>query len=62
MNRRTGIGLDAHARSIAACAFIPETGEIVQRGFGYDVGSMSDRVPTRLGGKVERMNRTLAQE
>jgi transposase len=32
----TNIGLDVHARSIAAAAFVPETGEIIERAFGYD--------------------------
>ena len=36
---RTGIGLDVRARSIAATAFIPETGEIVQKAFPYDAGN-----------------------
>lgn len=33
---RTSIGLDVHARSIAAAAFVPETGEVLERPFGYD--------------------------
>ena len=32
----TSIGLDVHARSISAAAFVFETGEVVQRTFGYD--------------------------
>ena len=36
MLHRTSIGLDVHARSIAAAAFIPETGEVLQKSFGYD--------------------------
>ena len=32
----TSIGLDVHARSIAAAALIPETSEIVERSFGYE--------------------------
>ena len=36
MNNRTSIGLDVHARSIRAAAFIPETGDVVEMGFGYD--------------------------
>ena len=39
---RTGIGLDVHARSIAAAAFIPETGEIVQKAFPYDAGKVAE--------------------
>lgn len=36
MNHRTSVGLDVHARSIRAAAFIPETGEIIEKGFPYD--------------------------
>ena len=36
MNHRASVGLDVHARSIRAAAFIPETGEIIERGFPYD--------------------------
>lgn len=36
MLHRTSIGLDVHARSIAAAAFIPETGEVLRKSFGYD--------------------------
>ena len=36
MLHRTSIGLDVHARSIVAAAFIPETGEVLQKSFGYD--------------------------
>lgn len=32
----TSIGLDAHARSVGAAAFVFETGEVMQRTFGYD--------------------------
>ena len=32
----TSIGLDVHARSISAAAFVFETGEVAQRTFGYD--------------------------
>lgn len=32
---RTSIGLDVHARSIKAAAFIPETGELVENSFAY---------------------------
>lgn len=39
---RTSIGLDVHARSIAATAFIPETGEIVQKAFPYDAGQVAE--------------------
>ena len=30
----TSIGLDVHARSVAAAAFNPFTGEVVRRSFG----------------------------
>lgn len=40
---RTGIGLDAHARPIAAAAFVPETGEVEQRPFGYDAAAVAKR-------------------
>lgn len=39
---RTSIGLDVHARSIAAAAFVPETGEVVERSFGYDAASVAE--------------------
>ena len=42
MLHRTSIGLDVHARSIAATAFIPETGEIVQKAFPYDAGKVAE--------------------
>lgn len=32
----TSIGLDVHARSVAAAAFVLETGEVVERSFPYD--------------------------
>ncbi|MBQ1840497.1 MAG: hypothetical protein II128_04090, partial [Atopobiaceae bacterium] len=32
----TSIGLDVHARSIAACAFDPMTGEVTRTSFPYD--------------------------
>jgi len=35
MNYRTSIGLDVHARSIKAAAFVPETGEIIEKSFAY---------------------------
>jgi len=40
MSYRTSIGLDVHARSIAAAAFVPETGKIIQRRFEYDPASV----------------------
>ena len=35
----TSIGLDVHVRSISAAAFVFETGEVMQRTFGYDPSS-----------------------
>jgi len=32
----TSIGLDVHARSVKAAAFIPETGEVIEASFAYD--------------------------
>lgn len=40
MLHRTSIGLDVHARGIAAAAFIPETGEVLQKSFGYDADAV----------------------
>lgn len=40
MLHRTSIRLDVHARSIAAAAFIPETGEVLQKSFGYDADAV----------------------
>ena len=40
MLHRTSIGPDVHARSIAAAAFIPETGEVLQKSFGYDADAV----------------------
>ena len=42
MAYRTSIGLDVHARSIAAAAFIPETGEVVQRSFPHDPWAVAE--------------------
>lgn len=41
---RTSVGLDVHARSIQAAAFVPETGEVVPRGFGYDHAAVAEWV------------------
>lgn len=38
---RTSIGLDVHARAIAAAAFVPETGEVEERPFGYDAAAVA---------------------
>ena len=35
-NATTFVGLDVHARSVKACAFVPETGETIRRSFGYE--------------------------
>ena len=37
-NATTFAGLDVHARSVKACAFVPETGETIRRSFGYEPG------------------------
>lgn len=42
MAYRTSIGLDVHARSIAAAAFVPETGEVVIRSFPYDAAPVAE--------------------
>ena len=39
---RTSIGLDVHARTVAAAAFVPETGEIVEKGFPYDPWAIAE--------------------
>lgn len=41
MLHRISIGLDAHARGIVAAAFIPETGEVLQKPFGYDADAVA---------------------
>ena len=41
MTHVTSIGLDVHARSVAACAFDPFTGEVTQRSFGTDAGEIA---------------------
>ena len=33
-NATTFVGLDAHARSVKACAFVPETGETIKESLG----------------------------
>lgn len=38
----TSIGLDVHARSISAAAFVFETGEVVQRTFAYDPAAVAE--------------------
>ena len=41
MEYRSSIGLDVHARTVAAAAFIPETGEIIEKAFAYDPASIA---------------------
>ena len=41
MGCRTSIGLDVHARTVAAAAFVPETGEVVEGAFAYDPASIA---------------------
>ena len=41
MEYRTSIGLDVHARTVAAAAFVPETGEVVEGAFAYDPASIA---------------------
>ena len=41
---RTSVGLDVHARSIAAAALDHMTGEVAQRSFGYDPGAVAEWV------------------
>ena len=38
----TSIGLDVHARSIAACAFDPMTGEVTRASFPYDPAAVAE--------------------
>ena len=40
-NATTFVGLDVHARSVKACAFIPETGETIRKSFGYEPGEIA---------------------
>lgn len=40
-NATTFVGLDVHARSVRACAFAPETGEVENRSFGYEPGELA---------------------
>ena len=40
-NATTFVGLDVHARSIKACAFAPETGEVERKSFGYEPGEVA---------------------
>ena len=44
MIHRTSVGLDVHARSIRGAAFVPETGEVIERGFGYDPAAVAEWV------------------
>ena len=40
-NATTFVGLDVHARSIKACAFVPATGEIERKSLGYEPGELA---------------------
>lgn len=40
----TFVGLDVHARSIKACAFVPATGEVENKSFGYGPGELASWV------------------
>lgn len=40
-NATTFVGLDVHARSVKACAFVPETGETIGKSFGYEPGEIA---------------------
>lgn len=43
-NATTFVGLDVHARSVKACAFVPSTGEITRKSFGYEPGEIASWV------------------
>jgi len=49
MNHRTSVGLDVHARSIAAAALDHMTGEVAQRSFGYDPPAVAEWVRSLEG-------------
>lgn len=40
-NATTFVGLDVHARSIKACAFVPATGEVERKSLGYEPGELA---------------------
>lgn len=44
-NATTFVGLDVHARSVKACAFVPETGETARKSFGYEPGEIACGCP-----------------
>ena len=49
---RSNVGLDVHARSIKAAVFIPETGEVIERGFAYDADALAawiEKLPSPAG-------------
>lgn len=46
MNHLTSIGLDVHARSVAAAAFNPFTGEVISRSFGYEPKEIAGWIKT----------------
>ena len=43
-NATTFVGLDVHARSVKAYAFVPETGETIRKSFGYEPGEIASWV------------------
>lgn len=43
-NATTFVGLDVHARSVKVCAFVPSTGEITRKSFGYEPGEIASWV------------------
>lgn len=43
-NAITFVGLDVHARSVKACAFVPRTGEVEHRSFGYEPAEIASWV------------------
>ena len=44
INATTFVGLDVHARSVKAFAFVPETGETARKSFGYEPGEIASWV------------------
>ncbi len=55
-NATTFVGLDVHARSVKACAFAPETGEVrFGKSFGYEPGEIASWVPLRCPARQMRL-------
>lgn len=42
MEHRTSIGLDVHARTVAAAVFVSEAGEVVERFFGCEAAEIAE--------------------